>query len=136
MKMMIKSLALTTALFSTAVFADIAIIVNPANTATITQDDVSKIFLGKAKTFPNGDPVVPINQGGAMADEFNDKVLSKSSTQMKAYWSKLVFTGKGTPPKEASGDDEAKKLVSENPNLIGYIDAAKVDDSVKVILTL
>ncbi|MFC6440923.1 phosphate ABC transporter substrate-binding protein [Bowmanella sp. JS7-9] len=137
MKTQIKALAIATSLlFSASVLAEIAIIVHPSNGDTITQDDISKLFLGKDKSFPGGAPAVPINQGGAIGDEFNEKALNKSSTQMKAYWSKLVFTGKGTPPKDAASDEEAKALVAGNPNLIGYIDASKVDGSVKVVLKL
>lgn len=52
---------------------------------------------------------------------------------MKAYWSKLVFTGKGTPPQEVPGDAEVKALIGSNPSTIGYIDAGSVDASVKVV---
>ncbi|WP_416307804.1 phosphate ABC transporter substrate-binding protein [Neptunicella sp. SCSIO 80796] len=137
MKKLFSMIALvSSALFSSFSNADIAVIVNPANSATISQDDVVKLFLGKAKSFSNGDTAVPVNQENGAVDEFNSKVLNKSGSQIKAYWSKLVFTGKGTPPKEVDGDDEVKKLVADNPNIIGYIDASKADGSVKVVLTL
>jgi len=66
--------------------------------------------------------------------EFHDAVLGKSDAQMKAYWSKLLFTGKGTPPKETSVA-EMLELIADNPNTIGYIDAASVNGNVKVIAT-
>ena len=53
--------------------------------------------------------------------------------QLKAYWAKLVFTGQGTPPKEVDNDAAVLKLVAENPNIIGYIDAAAVNSSVRVV---
>lgn len=70
-----------------------------------------------------------------MRTAFDDGIIGKSASQLKSYWSKLVFTGKGTPPQEVSSEDEIKKLVASNPNMIGYIDAANVDSSVKVALT-
>ena len=60
-------------------------------------------------------------------------MLNKSGSQLKSYWSKLVFTGKGTPPKVVANDAEVISLISANPNLIGYIDAAAVTGTVKVI---
>jgi len=60
-------------------------------------------------------------------------VLKKSASQLKAYWSKLLFTGKGTPPKEIGSDAEMVSLVASNPNMIGFVDAAAVNDSVKVV---
>ena len=87
------------------------------------------------KSFDNGESVIAINQESdtKSVEEFNEKLLNKSASQLKAYWSKQIFTGKGTPPKEVSNDTEVIKLVSTNPNLIGYVDASTVNDSVKVI---
>ena len=62
------------------------------------------------------------------------KVTGKDAAQMKAYWSQLMFTGKAQKPKKVAGDDAVKKAVAATPGAIGYIDAAAVDASVKVVL--
>ena len=67
---------------------------------------------------------------------FYERVICRSSQQIKAYWSKQIFSGKGTPPKAASNNDEVLKLVASNPNLIGYVDSSKVNSDVKVVLTM
>jgi ABC-type phosphate transport system substrate-binding protein len=116
--------------------AEIAVIVNPASGVTsLTEDDVSRIFLGKSKAFPNGSSAVPVNQdeGAPARDKFNEAVCKKNSSQYKAYWSQLVFTGKGTPPKDGGNDAAVKTLVAGNPAMIGYVDASAVDASVKVV---
>lgn len=122
--------------FAANAFAEVAIIVNPANNATASSEDIQRLFLGKTKNFPNGSDAAPFNlkEGNAAREAFNQAILSKNESQVKAYWSQLVFTGKGTPPKEAADEDEMKKWVAGNPNAIGYIDASKVDGSVKVLL--
>ena len=61
--------------------------------------------------------------------------MGKSGSQYKAFWSKLVFTGKGKPPKEMSGDAAVIAAVSANPDAIGYVSASAVTDAVKVIAT-
>lgn len=96
---------------------------------------MSRIFLGKTSDFPSGDQAIPVDQdeGSATRDAFNNSVLGKNSSQLKAYWSRLIFTGKGTPPKEVGDDAAVKSLVAANPNMIGYIDSSAVDDSVKVV---
>jgi ABC-type phosphate transport system substrate-binding protein len=101
----------------------------------LTEEDVSRLFLGKAKSFPDGAQAVPINQneGSAIRDKFNEAVCKKNASQYKAYWSQLVFTGKGTPPKDGGDDAAVKALISANPNMIGYVDASQVDASVKVV---
>lgn len=123
-------------LCSVSVFAEVAVIINPSNTSTIDIDAIKKIYLGKNKSFDNGTKVSPVDQNGtAVADEFNDKVVGKSSSQINAYWSKLVFTGKGTPPGKLDSDQAVIDFVAANKDAIGYIDSAKVSDKVKVIAT-
>lgn len=136
MKKLLKlSLASITFLMTTSVVAEVAVVVHPSNAAALDSNSISRIFLGKLKSFPGGGQVVPLNlaESSAQTDEFNKKVLKKSGSQLKAYWSKLVFTGKGTPPKVVANDAEVVKLVSSNPNIIGYIDSASVTGDVKVI---
>jgi len=134
-----KKLLLTAcfaSLFSAqAVFAEVAVIVNPANGSAVDQTSASRIYLGKMKSFDNGTAVSPVSQaeGSAVTQEFNDKVLKKSASQLKAYWSKLVFTGKGTPPKALANDAAVIAHVASTPGGIGYVDAGAVDGSVKVV---
>lgn len=122
-------------LFAGVAQAEIAVVVHPSNSANIDQASVARIFLGKMKSFPDAGQAVPLNQSesNAATAEFNSKVLKKSGSQLKAYWSKLVFTGKGTPPKAIATDAEVIQLVSSNPNMIGYVDSSTVTADVKVI---
>lgn len=136
--MKLQILTLTLVVFSGTLLAEVAVIVHPSNANALTVEQVSKIFLGRDKTFPDGSQAVPaaLADGNAATEAFNSSVLKKSASQLKSYWSKLVFTGKGTPPKEFGSDAELIQLIGSNPNLIGYVDAAAVDASVKVVLKL
>ena len=121
---------------SSIVSAEISVIVSVSNPNTaMDQSTVAKIFLGKAKSFPDGTQAVPVDQddGAATRDGFNSKILGKSASQLKSYWSRLIFTGKGTPPKQSGDDAGVKSLVANNPNIIGYIDSSAVDATVKVV---
>jgi ABC-type phosphate transport system substrate-binding protein len=123
-------------LIGAAVHAEVAVIVSASNgNGALDQDTISRIFLGKTSNFPDGSQAIPVDQteGSASREAFNDKVLGKSSSQLKAYWSRLIFTGKGTPPKESGSDADITALVAKNPNLVGYVDASAVDGSVKVV---
>ncbi len=137
MKTFINSvIALGLAAVIGVVQAEVAVIVHPlSGVDSLSEDDVARLFLGKTKSFPNGNQAVPINQneGSATRDKFNEAVCKKNASQYKAYWSQLVFTGKGTPPKEGGDDAAVKALVAATPNAISYIDASAVDASVKVV---
>ena len=117
------------------VHAELVVIVNNENVADISVTMIRRIFLGKTKRFPGGGVAVPLDQDEGAVDRgvFHTKVLNKSGSQLKAYWSKLVFTGKGTPPKGISTAQEVRSMIANNPNMIGYIDSSLADDSVKVV---
>ncbi len=132
---LIKRISLKLALLSLLIVAggakaEVAVVVNPGYSGAADKDAVAQIFLGKDKS------LTPFMQKGAAADEFIDKVLSRNASQYKAYWAKLAFTGGGRPPKELSNDSEVLSTVSGSANAIGFVDAAAVDDSVKVLFTL
>ncbi|GAA6135022.1 hypothetical protein NBRC116188_18120 [Oceaniserpentilla sp. 4NH20-0058] len=98
------------------------------------ESDVVKAFLGKKKDL-GGVSVVPIdqNEGTSARNDFYTNVVKKSEAQLKSYWSRLIFTGKGQAPQVVGGDAEVKNMVASNPNIIGYIDEGAVDGSVKII---
>jgi ABC-type phosphate transport system substrate-binding protein len=116
-----------------ALAAEIVVIVNPKNPASrMFSEQAAQFFLGKSSLFTP----IEYDEGVALRNEFHTKVLQKDSAQVKAIWSKLVFTGKGTAPKEFKSAAEVKKAVAADPAAIGYIDKSALDDTVKVILTV
>ena len=121
--------------FSSFASAELTVVVNPANASALDSKTIQRIFLGKEKKFSDGTESLPVNQGAdnEIRQNFDQEVLGRSSSQVSAYWSKLVFTGKGIPPKEVMTDAEVIDLVSKNPSVIGYIDSSSVTDAVKVI---
>lgn len=119
--------------------ADVVVIVSARNALTaLRSDQVADIFLGKVATFPDGVESVALDQhiGTPLRDEFYQKVMAKTPALMKAYWSKMIFTGRGQPPREVRGSASIRKMVASDPTLIGYIDKAALDPSVKAVLVL
>lgn len=97
--------------------------------------EIRDIYLGRTNQLPNGEPVMPINQreSSPAHEEFYSKYLNQSAAQIKAHWSKLIFTGRGQPPRTITGDEAAADFVAQNPNAIGYINADLVDDRLRVV---
>ena len=104
---------------------------------SLDKEQVASLFLGKTTNFPNGSSAQPIEQTDSTAahEEFHKSVTEKTATQLKSYWSKMVFSGKASAPQEASSNAELLKLLSSNPAMIGYVDKSAVDKSVKIIFT-
>jgi len=136
----ICSILLVSGLFMTNVAgAQVAVIVNPkSTTAQMTADQVSAIFLGKTRALPGGGVAQPVDLPASAPerDQFYLKVTGKTASQVKAIWSRLVFSGKGLPPKELGTAADVKRFVATNPNAIGYIEKSAVDASVRVVLSV
>ena len=116
--------------------AQVDVVVSASSPVTrLSKAQVADIFLGRTSRFPDGSQAVPIDQieGAAVRDEFYRELTGKSPAQIKAYWSKIIFTGRGQPPREVLNSAELKKLIANNPHIIGYMEQSQVDDSVKVL---
>ncbi|MFG6440707.1 hypothetical protein [Roseateles sp. LKC17W] len=139
--MKFRNTVIVAALLATglAAQAQVVVVVNPKSAlASMTADQVSSIFLGKTTTLPSGATAAPVDQAesAAVREQFYSKVTGKQSAQVKAAWSRLVFSGKGTPPKELGNSAEVKKFVAGNADAIGYIEKSALDGSVKAVLTV
>ena len=118
--------------------ADVVTVVSAKSAITsLSKNQAADIFLGRSNHFPDGARAVPLDlpEGSAVRDEFYERVAGKSPPQLKAHWSKIIFTGRGQPPKMVENSAQLKKLLAANLSAIGYIDAAEVDPSVRVLNT-
>lgn len=114
--------------FGATAQADIAVIVSAKNSArAMSAEEISQIYLGKSNALK------PLDNAQKVRGQFYSKVTGKDESQIKAIWSKLIFTGKGMPPKALASDAEVLKAVAANANTIGYVEKSAVDSSVKVV---
>ena len=111
-----------------------SIIVHVDNDIELNKLDVARIYLAKVDSFPNGNKAVPLAQSNdsSIRDRFNVDIVGRDSAQLRAYYARLLFTGKGGPPKEVGKDAEMIDLISKNPSLIGYVDTVPADSPVRV----
>ena len=119
--------------------AELVVIVSARSVApTLSSDQVAAIFLGQAGRFPNGLEVAALDQrlGSGERNQFYQQVTGKTPALLKAHWSKMVFTGRGQPPREAADSGAVRRMVADNPALIGYIDRSALDASVRPVLVL
>jgi len=120
-----------------AALADVVAVVSAKSSITsLTKSQIKDIFLGRKTHFPDGSAAVPIDEiaGSAARDEFYSHYADMSPAQVRAHWSRIIFTGRGQPPKTASTVGVAKKMLLENSDIITYIDQSLVDSSVRVLL--
>ncbi len=130
MKKLLSALALLSC--ATLAQAEVAVIVNAGASAAPSQADVANIFLGKDKSLKGVDQAA----WNPTKEKFYAGVANKNESQLKSYWSGLVFTGKGQPLTTVADDAAVVAKVSAEADAIGYVDAAAVTDKVKVLFKL
>ena len=110
---------------------DIVVIVNPAS-APLSKEQIADIYLARSSAR------TPIDQaaGSSIYAEFYKKATGHDAAQVRAIWSKILFTGRGVPPKQLPDSEAVKKAVASNPKAVGYIEKSAVDASVKVVMPL
>lgn len=104
----------------------------------LSKSDVTALFLGKKRTLPNGELALVIDRGGSSLarSDFFFLLNNMSLSRVNAYWSRLTFSGRMTPPTIIEMDSDMFQLLSEHNNAISYTNQKPVDPNVNVILHL
>ena len=115
----------------------IVIVSKDSNINDISKKELSKIFLSKTKKLPNGEKssIIEIYDKNIQS-KFYQKICNKNSTQLRRYWTKMIFTGKGQPPKKMKSYKEIIEYVSKNQNAISYIPAEYITSKIQTIMEI
>ncbi len=112
------------------------VIVNSANpVSSITKAEASKLFLKKRAKWDHGAEVQPVELPGSSSvrGSFTQEIHNKKPAAISAYWQKLIFAGRATPPPEKGSDAEVVAYVQANPGAIGYVSSGASVGGVKVV---
>ncbi|NMG00326.2 hypothetical protein GPA27_23395 [Aromatoleum toluolicum] len=103
----------------------------------LTPEQAEQFYLGRAHTLPDGSVVTLADlPTGAVRDQFYQQLTRKNANQIRAHWSRMVFTGRALPPQQAESVAQLRLWLAAQPNLIGYMPAAEADGRVRVLLRL
>lgn len=137
----IRTLSLLAALSlaggTSSALAEVVVVVSAKSPVVfMTPNQLADIFLGKTDELPNGAPILPVDRGDNSKDkeEFYRHYMNRSTAQIRAYWAKQIFTGKGEPPKEIADLEQFKKYIAANPSSISYLEREKVDGNLKIVI--
>ena len=112
-------------LVSVASFAssDIKVIANSSVTADfISAGELKRIYLLQTRKLKDGSVVEPVLQKrGAMHDKFSRQFLDRDGEEIRTYYHGVVFTGKGSMPREVNSDEEMVSYVARTRGAIGYV---------------
>jgi ABC-type phosphate transport system substrate-binding protein len=113
------------------------VIVNAANPAAkMSGEELSGLFLKKTPQWPRGGEVMPVDltEQSGVRESFSRQVHQKSTAAVKAYWQKMIFSGREVPPPEKASSAEVVAYVRANRGAIGYVAVdAPLGAGVKVV---
>lgn len=116
--------------------AEVVVVVSAENPVeSLSHAELADIYLGRMHNFPNGQSVMPVDQRekSPSHDAFYSRYLGRTPAQIKSHWSKLIFSGRGQPPRTVADDRAMAEFVAENPRAIGYLSPEQVDKRLRVV---
>ena len=116
-------------------FADsVKVIANASVTAdAISAADLRRVFLEERIALADGSHVEPVLEKGGPVHVAFLEYLGISEDDLQTYYRTLVFTGKGSMPKELGSDAEVVAYVARTRGAIGYVSSAASLEGVKTL---
>jgi len=116
--------------------AEVVVIANArSGVDRLTREEVVNIFLGRFRQLPSGLSALPADlpAGHAEKERFYRLLVNKDLAEINAYWARLVFSGRTSPPRQTRDEGELLRFVSETPGAIGYLERSRIDSRVRVV---
>jgi ABC-type phosphate transport system substrate-binding protein len=100
------------------------LVINATNPTTeMEKKSIAKMFLKKAKRWEDGEAVVAIDQEdkSTVRERFTRDIHKKSTSAIKSYWQRMIFSGRDVPPLDVSSDAAVLDFVRKERGAIGYV---------------
>ena len=100
-------------------------IANVENKEQIAQVDVEAILTGAQVSWHNGNPIKLVLPGrkADIYEYVGYQIFQESGMMMQRHWLKLVFSGRGNPPKYADNELDMISYVKNTPGSAAVIGA-------------
>ena len=93
----------------------------------LDRETAAQLYLGRRNSLPDGRSARLLDlPAGPERDLFYERLTAKNPSQIRAYWSRMVFTGRAHPPHEANDQEDALRRVLTDPSALAYLPAASV----------
>jgi ABC-type phosphate transport system substrate-binding protein len=113
------------------------VVVNKANPLDrLARAEVSKMFLGRTRAWPNGVVVVPhdLSATNPIRASFSAGVHKKALWVVVAFWQQEIASGRTTPPEVHPTEQAALDAVRSHPGAVAYVsEGAALGPDVKAL---
>ena len=137
MKVLLSTLFLVLSGLGSTANAEPVVVVSAASSLRqLSQDEVVNIFLGRYRRLPNGDTALPIDQpeSSPVRADFYRRLVNKDLNEINAYWSRLIFSGRTSPPLQASSSADVIVWLLGQPGGVAYVDRTQVDKRLRIVM--
>ena len=114
---------------------DIKVIANSSvGASSVSADELKGVFLATKSSLSDGSHVEPVLlKSGAVHEAFLKDYVGKTDSALETYYRSLVFTGKGSMPKELGTESEVVDYIAKTKGAIGYVSSGASTPGVKTI---
>lgn len=83
------------------------------------------MFLKKISRWQNGRRVAPVDleERSPVRESFSQRIHAKDTSAVKAFWQRMIFSGRDVPPPEKDSPEGVLEYVREHEGAIGYVPA-------------
>ena len=104
--------------------------------SAMSKEEAATVFMGLTRSAHGVNGITALDQpDGPQREQFYLKLVDKSPNRMRAYWSRLVFTGKAQPPAVINATELPAQLQADS-HAISYLPVTQVDASLKILTIL
>jgi ABC-type phosphate transport system substrate-binding protein len=104
----------------------------------LSRDEVINIFMGRFRQLPGNLTAEPVDQPDGMPEKalFYRLLVNKDISDINAYWTRLIFSGKTSPPYQAKDMDDMLDWLVKHKGAVGYVERSQVDSRLRIVLDL
>ena len=138
MKLFKQCLAALIILLPLQVMAEVVVVVGKDSPiSSLSESQLRQLYLeGSGRIGGISVKALDLPEDNRARKDFYQEAVGKTPAQMKSYWARMIFTGRGAPPRIVSGNRAMQVMLDNNPEMVGYLPANQVGDKLKVLRTL
>ena len=119
--------------------AELVVVAHPkSGIDQLSREEVINIYFGRYRRLSSGLTAEPLDMQGEAESKalFYRGLVGKSLAEINAYWARLVFSGKTSPPQFVASVEDALQYVATHPGALAYVERSKADRRVSIVFEM
>lgn len=116
--------------------AKVVVVTSPKNDIqNMDKKELIDLYMGKYNAFSNGKQATPIDigQDAQLKELFYKELVGLPLARVNAYWSRLKFSGRATPPVVEQAIEDVQLRLEQDQSAVAYVYESNVTEEMKVV---